>query len=196
MNARQNPASQYKHLALFWTDLLHLMSSKPLALTSIGPMRSYADTAKKITIEMIESADHMKEFNDNLTLYYKQLADTWSEAQKKVNAKIQSVPKDAEQFEAYKRIWIDILDNDFTELFDSKEFGKNYGQLVSKELELAKHWRNITDTVLKAANLPNKKEIDEIYKEMHDLKRRVSALESELHFEKKKAKTNAKRTKS
>ncbi len=196
MNATPDPADQYRRLALFWTDLLHLMSSKPQALASIGPMRSYADTSKKITVEMIEAAGHMKEFNDNLMLYYKQLADTWSEAQKKVNAKVQSIPKDSEQFEAYKRIWIDILDNDFTELFDSKEFGKNYGQLVSKELELAKRWRNITDAVLKAANLPNKKEMDEIYKEMHDLKRRVSALESELRFEKKKAGRHAKRTKS
>ena len=51
---------------------------------------------------------------------------------KKVNLKAPEVPQDVEQIEAFKRIWIDIFDNDFTELFDSGRFGENYGKLVSK----------------------------------------------------------------
>jgi len=85
-----------------------------------------------------------------------------------------------EQIEAFKRIWIDIFDNDFTELFDSKKFGENYGKLVSKELELTKHWNNITNVILQSANLPSKEEIDEVYKELHSLKKRVIKLEIEL----------------
>ena len=177
-----NSKEYYKHLSLFWTDLVHLMSSKPQALTSVGPMRNYAENSKRIAVEMIESAAQLKEFNDSLLLYYKQLADTWFDAQKKVNAKMPQVPQDAEQFEAYKRIWVDILDNDFTELFDSKRFGENYGKLVAQEMELANHWNNVTDVLLKSANLPSKKEIDEMYRQMHDLKKRVSVLESQLLF--------------
>ena len=41
-------------------------------------------------------------------------------AQKKVNQKSPEIPQDVEQIEAIKRVWIDIFDNDFTELFDSK----------------------------------------------------------------------------
>ena len=44
----------YKHLSLFWTDIIHLMSSKPQALTSIGPMRAFAANSKKITTELID----------------------------------------------------------------------------------------------------------------------------------------------
>jgi len=33
--------------------------------------------------------------------------------------------------------------------------------------------------MLKSANLPNKKEIDEVYREIHSLRKRVSKLESE-----------------
>jgi hypothetical protein len=147
-------------------------------------MRNYAENSKRIAVEMIESAAQLKEFSDSLLLYYKQLADTWFDAQKKVNAKMPQVPQDAEQFEAYKRIWVDILDNDFTELFGSKRFGKNYGKLVAQEMELANHWNNVTDVLLKSANLPSKKEIDEMYRQMHDLKKRVSVLESQLLFRK------------
>ena len=122
--------------------------------------------------------------------YYQQLSDTWAESQKKVNAKIPKVPQDPEQLEAYKRIWIDIFDNDFTELFDSKKFGENYGKLVASELELSKHWEKMVNVMLQSANLPNKKEIDEVYKELHILRKRVSKLESELKAKKKKSEKN------
>ena len=169
----------YKHLSLFWTDLIHLMSSKPQALASTGPMRAFATNSKKVSTELIEMNEGLMEFNKFVTEYYKQLAETWSEAQKKVNLKSPEVPQDVEKIEAFKRVWIDIFDNDFTELFDSKKFGANYGKLVSKELELTKHWNNITNVILQAANLPSKEEIDEVYKELHALKKRLKKLEIE-----------------
>ena len=170
----------YKHLSLFWTDIIHLMASKPQALTSIGPMRAFATNSKKISTELIQINENLIEFNKFVSQYYKQLSETWSEAQKKVNLKAPDVPHDTEQMEAFKRIWIDIFDNDFTELFDSEKFGENYGKLVSKELELTKHWNNISNVILQAANLPSKEEIDEVYKEIHALKKRVTKLEIEL----------------
>ena len=175
----------YKHLSLFWTDIIHLMSSKPQALTSIGPMRSFATNSKKITTELIEINEVLLGFNQYIAEYYKQLSDTWTDAQKKVNLKAPEVPQDVEQIEAFKRIWIDIFDNDFTELFDSKKFGENYGKLVASELELSKHWEKIVNVMLQSANLPNKKEIDEVYKELHTLRKRVSKLESEVKTRKK-----------
>ena len=170
----------YKHLSLFWTDIIHLMSSKPQALTSIGPMRAFAANSKKISTELIEINEELLEFNQHLTEYYKQLSNTWSTAQKKVNLKAPEIPQDIEQIETFKRIWIDIFDNDFTELFDSEKFGENYGKLVSKELELTKHWNNIVNVILQSVNLPSKEEIDEVYKEIHSLKKRVGKLELEL----------------
>jgi hypothetical protein len=166
------------------------MSSKPQALTSVGPMRAFATNSKKISTELIEINEVLLGFNQYLTEYYKQLSETWTDAQKKVNLKAPEVPQDVEQIEAFKRIWIDIFDNDFTELFDSGKFGDNYGKLVSKELELTKHWNKISNVVLQSANLPSKEEIDEIYKEMHSLKKRVRKLE--LDLKKKEAKNNTK----
>ena len=179
----------YKHLSLFWTDIIHLMSSKPQALTSVGPMRAFAANSKKISTELIEINEVLLGFNQYLTEYYKQLSETWGVAQKKVNLKAPKVPQDVEQIEAFKRIWIDIFDNDFTELFDSGKFGDNYGKLVSKELELTKHWNNITNVILQSVNLPSKEEIDEVYKEMHSLKKRVGKLE--LALKKKEMRKNA-----
>jgi len=182
----QNVAEYYKHLSLFWTDLIHLMSTKPQAMTSVGPMRNFAENSKKIATQLIDANEDLMEFNKHLTEYYNQLTDTWMESQKKVNFKAPEIPNDTEQYEAYKRVWIDIFDNDFTELFDSEKFGENYGKLVAKELELTKHWNGVMDIMLKSANLPNKEEIDEVYKELHSLRKRVSKLESEARKKVKK----------
>ena len=185
-DSSQEMTEYYKHLSLFWTDIIHLMSSKPQALTSIGPMRAFTANSKKISVELIEINEKLFEFNKYITEYYKQLSETWGIAQKKVNQKAPEIPQDVEQMEAVKRVWIDIFDNDFTELFDSEKFGNNYGNLVSKELELTKHWNNITNVILQSVNLPNKEEIDEVYKEIHSLKKRVSKLELKLKKEKRK----------
>ena len=178
--APKDITDNYKHLSLFWTDIIHLMASKPQALTSLGPMRAFASNSKKISTELIQINESLMEFNKFVTEYYKQLSETWSDAQKKVNLKAPDVPHDVEQMEIFKRIWIDIFDNDFTELFDSEKFGENYGRLVSKELELTIHWNNISNVILQSANLPSKAEIDEVYKELHALKKRVTKLEIEL----------------
>lgn len=156
------------------------MSGKPHALASVGPMRAFMTNSKKISTEMIEINENMVEFNKYLAEYYEQLMETWNTAQKKVNLAALRIPQDTEQADALKRAWIGIFDNDFTELFDSAKFGENYGMLVSKELELTKHWNVIVSTILRSANIPSKEEIDEIYKEMHALKKRVSRLELEL----------------
>jgi len=185
---QKDPAEFYKHLSLFWTDLIYLMSSKPQALTSVGPMRNFSSNAKKIATELLDANDDLVEFNKRLTEYYQQLADTWANAQKKVTAKMPKIPNDQEQFDSYKRIWIDIFDNDFTELFDSHKFGENYGKLVASELELSKHWEQMVNVMLQSANLPNKKEIDEVYKELHALRKRVSKLESQTKESKMRSK--------
>ena len=86
-------ADYYKHLSLFWTDIIHLMSSKPQALTSIGPMRAFAANSKKISVELIEINEKLFEFNKYMTEYYKQLSSVWGIAQKKATDPIVSSPR-------------------------------------------------------------------------------------------------------
>ena len=171
------PLDYFKHASIFWTDLLHLMSGKPIALTSVGPARNWSNDAKKVITELIDANQDLIEFNNRVAEYYKQLSETWIDSQKKVNAKIPQIPQDIENLEAYKRVWIDIFENDFTQLFDSEKFGDNYGKLVSAELELSKHWENITNVILQSMKLPTRKEIDEVYKELHELRKRITKLE-------------------
>ncbi|HEU5488557.1 MAG TPA: poly(R)-hydroxyalkanoic acid synthase subunit PhaE [Candidatus Nitrosotalea sp.] len=169
--------ANYKHNSLFWTDLLYLMSNRQQSLAATGPFRKFAINAKNISTETIEMNEDMTEFNTRLAAYYKQLTDTWNEAQKEYSRKVPELPNDTEHMEASKRVWIDIFENYFTRLFDSADFAENFGKLVTSELEIAKHWNNMASTLLESANMPTKKEMDEVYKELHSLRKRVAKLE-------------------
>jgi|TARA_A100001234_G_C12536758_1_gene347001 polyhydroxyalkanoate synthesis regulator phasin len=154
------------------------MSSKPASLTAVGPLRNFTENVKKISQELIESNQEIVDFNSYLIEYYKQLGETWTDSQKRFLAKISELPQDVESMEAYKRIWIDIFENDFTQLFDTESFSKNYNKLVSTEMQLLKRWNAIMDIMLKSANMPTKEEIDEIYQELFNLKKKIKKLDS------------------
>ena len=177
MQNESNITEYYKKTAMFWSDMIAMMSSKPTTLTAVGPIRNLSSNLKKITSELTEANKEIVEFNNFLIEYYKQLADTWTGAQKEVASKVPKIPQNEEGMEAYKRVWIDIFENSFTGLFDSKKFSENYNRLISTELDLLKRWNAITDVMLKSANLPTKQEIDEIYEELHSLKNRIFKLE-------------------
>ena len=68
------------------------------------------DKIKKI-VHSIGNYQEIVDFNTQLVEYYQHLGETWAGAQKKVMAKISEVPQDAESIEAYKRVWIDIFEN-------------------------------------------------------------------------------------
>ena len=173
----EKSAGYYKHVSLFWTDLLSLMSSRPNSIMSTGPFRKLGVNAKKASAEMIEINQELVEFNTRLAEYYRQLTDTWNEAQKQFNKKVPEIPKDAEHLDSTKRIWIDIFENYFTRLFDSAEFAENFGKMVSSELDLAMHWNNMMSFMLETVNMPTRKEVDELYKELYLLRKRVAKLE-------------------
>ena len=178
MENESNITDYYKKTAMFWSDMIAMMSSKPTTLSTVGPLRNLSSNLKKITGELTEANKEIVGFNNFLIEYYKQLSDTWTGAQKEVSSKISKVPQNEEGLEAYKRVWIDIFENNFTGLFDSKKFSENYNKLISTELDLLKRWNAVTDVMLKSANLPTKQEIEEIYEELHNLKNRISKLES------------------
>ena len=126
---------------------------------------------------MIEANEDLIEFNTRLTEYYKQLSDTWGESQKRFNTKMPEIPNDIEHIESSKRVWIDIFENAFTQLFDSEKFGEKFGKLISSELELSKHWNNMLAVLLESVNVPTKDDLNDVYKELHSLRKRVSKLE-------------------
>ena len=45
----------YKKTAMFWYDIIVMMSTKPTTLSAVGPLRNLSSNLKKITNELTEA---------------------------------------------------------------------------------------------------------------------------------------------
>ena len=81
-----------------------------------------------------------------------------------------------EDFENYRKIAIDVFEDAFTGLYDSKEFAILCGLVQSNQFDLFMHLQRLTERNLKALNLPTRSEMDDMSKDIHDLKKTVHDL--------------------
>jgi hypothetical protein len=106
--------------------------------------------------------------------YISQITKTYSEALDKLPSNaIKSDIKSEQDLKKYRNILIGTLEESFTHLFQSKEFGMLVSDIMSTYSDYNKLLKNITNTFLLSLNLTNKDDIDAILKEMQELKRQV-----------------------
>ena len=109
--------------------------------------------------------------------YISQINKTYAEALDKLPSKDIKYTIESEQdLKKYRNILIGTLEDSFTNLFQSKEFGILVSNIMSTYSEYNKLLRNISNTFLLPLNLSNKDDIDIILKDMQELKRQVRDL--------------------
>ncbi len=86
-----------------------------------------------------------------------------------------------EKYKDFYRIWIETYSETFKEFLKSGHFAEDTGKFMSHFMEFQKYNREmLEENYLKPMNLPTKKEIDEINKELYSLKRTVKELTSQI----------------
>jgi len=149
----------------FWKKFTNIPKYSPLSL-----MEETTSIGKNIQDLLIVSSK-MQYFTVN---YISQITKTYSEALDKLPSNaIKSDIKSEQDLKKYRNILIGTLEDSFTNLFQSKEFGILVSDIMSTYSDYNKLLKNITNTFLVSLNLTNKDDIDSILKEMQELKRQV-----------------------
>ena len=78
-----------------------------------------------------------------------------------------------EDFENYRRATIEAFEEKFTALFTSSEFSEVYGKAFWQQLNVSRVMQNIVEKNFKILNLPTRSEVDEMLKDIVELKRTV-----------------------
>ncbi|MBF0538870.1 MAG: hypothetical protein HQL03_11545 [Nitrospirae bacterium] len=116
-------------------------------------------------------------------------------AMKKVIDKLAEKIKAGEQVKSYNdfyKLWTDITENEYFELFNTEDFSKIQGQLLDSALDFRRYYHKLIELYLVDLPIPVRTEMDDVYKTIHDLKRRVRTLEKlEKNAEAKTEKENA-----
>jgi Poly(R)-hydroxyalkanoic acid synthase subunit (PHA_synth_III_E) len=145
-------------------------------LPTVGPSFAYSQNSRSDLKELIEFGKSFLELQIHLSEYCIQINNTYVQALTKASEKAPKQYSSREDFEKFRKVAIDVFEDAFTGLYDSKEFAILYGLLQSNQFDLLMHLQKLTENNLKALNLPTRSDMDDMSKDIHDLKKTVHDL--------------------
>jgi class III poly(R)-hydroxyalkanoic acid synthase PhaE subunit len=101
-----------------------------------------------------------------------------------------------ETFKAFYRLWWTINEETYHVLLISEEFTTMAKEMITRGLLFRKGFDELTDHVLKFTNIPGKKDMDEVYKTIWELKREVRNQKRAIRDLEKQAAAKNRRKKS
>ena len=81
----------------------------------------------------------------------------------------------------YYKLYIKNLEGHYLSLFKSPDYVKAMGATLDALEEFVEARNAVAQDMLKAVSMPTQNDLDELYKEMYQLKKRVKILEKENH---------------
>lgn len=173
--AKEQEQEQIKNIFNSWFEFIKL--------PTIGPFQAFSKDFILYAQELFNVGQTLIQLQINLKEYYSEMNNAYLQAVKEVT---QRAPKQynnsTEDFENYRMITIDAFEKAFTELFSSKEFAVTNNKVTSSQLDLLKHLHNIAEKNFEILNLPTRSEVDEIVKDIHELKKAVRDIKKNLEM--------------
>ena len=152
-------------------------------MPTIGPLFPYLGNMKEETAQLSNLADTIIKSQITFGNYCKQISEAYLGAVQRIGEKTSSSLLDIKtkkDLEEYRKIVIDCFEEEFTKLFNSKEFAVTYRDLLDKQMDLLRQMQRTTEKVLEMLNLPTRKELDVISKDLHELRRSIMELQDKL----------------
>ena len=159
---------QIARVFTIWSDISRL--------PTVGPSFAYSQYSRSDLKELIEFGKTLLELQIHLNEYWVQINNTFVQALAKSSEKAPKQYNSKQDFENYRKIAIDVFEDAFTGLFDSKEYAILCGLVLSNHYDLFTHLQKLAENNMKVLNLPTRSEMDDLSKDIHDLKKTVHDL--------------------
>jgi class III poly(R)-hydroxyalkanoic acid synthase PhaE subunit len=158
-----------KELIKKWTETYEKEFSQYLKIPQIGLGRVYQE-------RILHAADKMNAFQSTLSEFLHMLAQPIERSLKSLQEKMvemtEAGPLD-EKSKTYYNLWIKLLEGHYMELFKQLE----YSTVMAKTLDALNGYvearQAVVNDVLKQFNVPSHQDLDELYKEIYLLKKRM-----------------------
>ena len=156
---------QFSKLVEFWNGALKL--------PTIGPMYAFSKDFSSSANDFVTLGKTMIELKGNMDSYWSLLSKAYTRAVRDTVERAPMQLATKEDFENYRRAAIEAFEDSFTDLFTSSEFSEVHGRLFGSQLNVSRGIQNIIEKNFKILNLPTRSEVDEILKDIVELKRTV-----------------------
>jgi class III poly(R)-hydroxyalkanoic acid synthase PhaE subunit len=84
-------------------------------------------------------------------------------------------------FEEFFDLWIDVNEREFFEVFRTEEFSRMQGELLDSFLNVRRHFQKLMELYLFDFPVALRSEMDDLYRTVYDLKKKVRNLEKQLN---------------
>lgn len=84
-------------------------------------------------------------------------------------------------FNEFFNLWIDVNERTYYALFQTEDFSKLQGELLDSSLNVRRHFFKLMELYLFDFPIALRSEMDDLYKTVYDLKKKVKSLEKELN---------------
>lgn len=159
---------QLTQMLNIWSNISRLPTVGPFFAFSQGSRSDLQDIIE-LWKTFLESQIHVKEF-------WAQINNTYTHALAKASEKAPKEYSSKKDFENFRKNAIDIFEEEFTGLFDSKDYAILNSMLLRDQYDTVMHLQKITEKQFKILNLPTRSELDYLSKDIHDLKKTVHDL--------------------
>jgi poly[(R)-3-hydroxyalkanoate] polymerase subunit PhaE len=157
-----------------WIQLYETELRKIFNIPQLGLTRFYQE-------KMIRSVDKFNIFQSNLTEFLRLLSIPMEKSFQIMQEKFTELADEGdlpEDSKAYYQMWIKILEGHYMTLFQSFEYTKILNKTLHSMSEFSEAKKDLLqDTLLYMLPVPTQKEMDELYKEIYLLKKRIKELE-------------------
>lgn len=156
-----------------WAEIYENEFSQFFQIPQIGLTRFYQE---KFNQTLDNYNRFQTAFSEFMYLFYLPMEKSFNVLQDEIT-KMAEEGKLAEDYNSYYRLWIKILEGHYMNLFKSPE----YVEAMSETLRTLEDYLTARDAVvqdlLKALSVPTQKDMDDLYREIYHLKKKLRRLE-------------------
>ena len=157
-----------------WSELYQTELRKIFNIPQVGLMRFYQE-------KMIRSVDKFNIFQSHLTKFLHLLSLPMEKSLQILQEKLAQLADEGnlpEDSKVYYKMWIKILEGHYLTLFQSSKYTTSLNNILHAMSEFSEAKKELLqDTLLYMLPVPTQKEMDELYKEIYLLKKRIKELE-------------------
>ena len=158
-----------------WTQVYENEIRQFFAIPQLGLTRLYQE-------KFYQAADRFNRFQaafvEYLQMFYLPMEKSFNVLQDQV-AQMAQEGKLTEDYNAHYRLWIKILEGHYMTLYKSPEYVAVMGKTLSALEEYLQSRDSIIQDMLKAMAVPTQKDMDDLYREIYQLKKKVRKLEKQ-----------------
>jgi class III poly(R)-hydroxyalkanoic acid synthase PhaE subunit len=132
---------------------------------------------------LLRSLDDLSVYLARKTEYENMMYVAGSRAYEKVIATVADKVSKGEEFKKFDEffdLWLDVSEKAYYALFQTQDFSKKQGELLEAQLNVRQHFFKFMELYLYDFPIALRSEMDDLYKTVYDLKKKVKSLEKQI----------------